>query len=264
MKKFLIALAILAAIVGIGLFALSGKIDGIIKETIETEGSAALGTKVSLESVITDLKQGRAKLSNLTIANPSGYQADNAIELSSLSASVDYTNKIIESIEIHQPIINAEQKGQRNNFKDLLDNMPNDETHEAESEADDTIITIKQLALRKATVNLLTSDLKIANQEIKLGNSSFVMDDFVLSNLNGTVTEISDTIVASLTAHISKQIQSNVKKQIEALAKARFAEEANRKIEDAKATAKEKLKEKLDGSVGEKLKGLKFKFKKKE
>ena len=145
--------------------------------------------------------------------------------------------------------------------------MPSDETQEEESEADDTVITIKKLALRKATVNLLTSDLKVADQEINLGNSSFVMDDFVLTNLSGTATEISDTIVASLTAHVSAQVQGQVKKQLEALAKARLAEVANEKIEEAKAKAEEKLKEKLgenlEGEVGEKLKGLKFKFGKK-
>lgn len=268
MKKFFIALVVLIAIIGTGLFVLAGKIDGIIKDTIETEGTAALGAKVSLESVVTDLKQGSATLSKLTIANPAGYQAANAIELSSFSASVDYGNRVIENIEINQPVINAEQKGQRNNFKDLLDNMPSDETQEAESEADDTVITIKKLALRKATVNLLTSDLKVADQEINLGNSSFVMDDFVLTDLSGTATEISDTIVTSLTAHVSAQVQAQVKQQLETLAKARLAEVANEKIEEAKAKAEEKLKEKLgenlEGEVGEKLKGLKFKFGKKD
>lgn len=242
MKKLLIALLVIILIVVVALFVFAGKMDGIIKDTIETEGTAALGSQVTLESVVTDLKAGSALLTQLTIANPPGYTAPNAVELTSFSASVDYRNQVIDDIDINNPIINAEQKGTKNNFQDLLNNMPSDETQEAESEADDTVLTINRLALRQATVNLITSDLAIAGKAIDFGTKSFTMDDFVLTGLTGTATEISDVIVSKLTAHVSQQVQSYVKKELGEIAKARLMQEA-----------KDKMNEKLSGALGDKL-----------
>jgi len=123
MKKIFIALLILIVIIGVALFVFAGKLDGIVKEAIETEGSAALGSPVR----VANLKEGSALLTNFSIANPAGYTAKNAIEVTSFSAKVDYSNQLIEKIEINKPVINAEQKGQKNNFQDLLENMPADE-----------------------------------------------------------------------------------------------------------------------------------------
>jgi len=265
MKKIFIALLILIVIIGVALFVFAGKLDGIVKEAIETEGSAALGSPVRVGSVVTNLKEGSALLTNFSIANPAGYTAKNAIEVTSFSAKVDYSNQLIEKIEINKPVINAEQKGQKNNFQDLLENMPADEEEEEVTEEDDTVITIKQLALRSATVNLITSDLAIAGKTLELGDRSFVMDDFVVNNLSGTATEISDTVVARLTSHVSSQVQDYVKKEIGNIAKERVLEEAKEKInQKLEETIGGKLDGKLDGKVGEKLKGLKFKFGKKK
>lgn len=250
MKKVLIALLVLLLIIGIALFVFAGKLDGIVKEVIETEGSAALGSAVRVSSVVTDLKAGNATINNFTIANPAGYSAKNAIEVTSFSASVDYRNQIIEEIDINQPIINAEQKGKKNNFQDLLNNIPDSaEEQTTEDEADTTVITINRLALRRATVNLITSDLSIADQTIDLGDRSFVMDDFVMNKLQGTSSEISDQLVKALTAHVSSQVSAYLKQEIGKMAKAKVLDEA-----------KDKIKEKLDGKIGEKLKGFKFKL----
>ncbi|MBL4670710.1 MAG: hypothetical protein JKX81_00510 [Arenicella sp.] len=268
MKKLLIALFVIIAIIGIGLFVFVGKMDSLVKDVIEKEGSAALGSPVKVESVVTDLKNGSAVLNNFTISNPAGYKAANAIEIKSFSASVDYRSQIINSIEINNPIINAEQKGNKNNFQDLLQNMPaadEVEGEEAVTEGDDTVITIKLLALRKATVNLITSDLAVGGMKFELGDRSFVMDDFVMNDLNGTVTEISDLVIERLTSHVSTQVKGYVKKEAASMAKGRLMEEAKNRINQQ---LEEKLGGKLDvdlndqakEKVGEKLKGLKLKF----
>ncbi|MGK0375641.1 MAG: hypothetical protein ACJA2E_002121 [Arenicella sp.] len=267
MKKLLLALLVIIIIIAIGLFVFVGKMDSLVKDVIETEGSAALGSPVKVESVVTDLKQGSAILTNFTISNPAGYRAANAIEVKSFSASVDYRNQIINQIEINNPIINAEQKGQKNNFQDLLQNMPASDEEEAVTEEGDTVITIKQLALRRATVNLITSDLAVGEMKFELGDRSFVMDDFVMNDLNGTVTEISDLVIARLTSHVSSQVKGYIQNEATSMAKERLLEEAKNKINQA---LEDKLGGKLDvdlndnvtEKVGEKLKGLKFKFNK--
>jgi hypothetical protein len=248
MKKLLIAVLAILVVVGIAMFVFAGKMDEIVKDVIEKEGSAALGSPVRVGSVVTDLTNGSAVINKLTIENPVGYKAKNAIEVTSFSAGVDYQNMAVDLIEIDQPIINAEQMGSKNNFQDLLDNMPasaeQEETVAEESavtEEDTTVITINELALRRATVNLITSGLSLGEQTIELGDRSFIMDDFVLKDLNGTASDISDEVVQKLTAHVSAQVASYVKNEIGQIAKG-------------------KLEEKLESKIGEKLKGLKFKF----
>ena len=208
-----------------------------------------------------NLKEGSALFTNFTIANPAGYKEKNAIEVTSFRADVDYKNRLIEQIEIIKPVINAEQKGQKNNFQDLLENMPASEDDETSEEESDTVITINQLALRSATINLITSDLAIGAKTLDLGDQSFVMDDFVMTNVSGTATEISDEVVQRLTSHVSSQVSSYVKNEIGKIAKEKLIEEAKEKIsEKVNDVVKDKLDGKLDGEIGEKLKGLKFKF----
>ncbi len=269
-KKILFVLLLLIIAVGVGLYVFSGKLDGIIKETIETEGTAALGSKVSVASVVTDFKQGRAEIGGLTIANPAGYQAANAIELSNFNAEVDYGDQTIKEIIINQPVINAEQKGQKNNFQDLLAKMPDSDTAEEEESTDPgPEITVKKIALQKATVNLLTSDLELGGHKLELGERSFVMQDFIVTNITGTAEEISDRLTRDLVEHVSGQVKEYVSAEIKNMAKARVEAELKAKADELKAKAsaelEEKLKEKgLDNidkkAVGDKLKE-KFKLK---
>jgi len=255
MKKVLIALLLVVVVIGAGLTFFASKLDGLIAEQIETEGTAALGSKVSVTEVITSLSEGSAIVNGLTIANPTGYQSANAFEIRSLSAKVDYKEQVIEQITIDKPVINAEIIGTKNNFQDLLDNMPEtaDEPESTES-GEDLVLTIKQIALKQATVNLRASDTKIADREFKIDDQTFVMDDLVMNNLSGTVDELSEEITRKLTNHVSGQVKAHVTALAGDIIK-----------EELKAQAKEKVNEVLEdklksGKLGDKLKGLKFKL----
>ncbi|MCH2191597.1 MAG: hypothetical protein MK188_11795 [Gammaproteobacteria bacterium] len=248
-KKILLVLLALVVAAAVGLYIFAGKLDGLIKEAIETEGTAALGSQVSVASVVTDFQQGRAEISGLTIANPAGYQSAHAIELSNFAAEVDYADQTVKEIIINQPVINAEQKGKRNNFQDLLDGIPEtatEETSEAENTDSGPEITIKKIALKKATINLFTSDLEVAGQSIDIGNRSFVMDDYIVNNITGTAEEISETISKGLIAHVTAQIKSYLSSELKTIAK-------DKAIEKAKEQAQKAIEEKLGGELGEKL-----------
>ncbi|MEM7358965.1 MAG: hypothetical protein AAF431_07705 [Pseudomonadota bacterium] len=257
MKKLLIALAVVVALAIAASFLFAGKIDELIADTIQTEGTAALGTQVSVTSVETKLTEGVATINGLSIANPPGYEAANAVQIDSFSADVDYGSQVVENILIEKPVINAELVGTRSNFQDLMDNIPEAAEEEvadgeAEEAAEDSEITIKSLQLRQATVNL-NSD--------KLGKTSFVMDDFVLNDVTGTADQVSEAITASLIAHLTQQITGFATAQITEMVKAAA-------IEEAKEAVNEKINEKLaeglldekSGELGEKLKGLKLKI----
>ena len=241
MKKLLIIIAVILVVIGVATSLFLSNLDGLIKDTIETEGTAAVGTQVSLQAVETDLVAGKAVLSGLTVANVDGYQAANAIEISQLVAQVDYETQIIEEILIEQPVINAELVGTRSNFNDLIDNMPPSEAVE-ETDEEEVELTILSFKLNQATANVLSD---------RLGEMNFVMDDLEITNLSGTADQISEQITKALTGHIAKQVQDYVTEQF----KAKFNAEA---LTEAKEKVDEVVKEKL----GDKLKGLKLKLKK--
>ncbi len=253
MKKVLIGLLVLVAIIAIAATVLVSNLDGLIKETIETEGTAAIGAKVSVEAVETDLRAGTAMITGMSIANVPGYQQLNAIEISTLKADVDYQNQLIEEILIEQPVINAELVGTRSNFQDLLDNMPAtepmtqaeiDAMEAAAAEGEPTEITINSIKLNGATVNL-TSD--------QLGQRSFVMDDLEITGLSGTPEYISEVVTQRLTQHITKQVTGYATEEI----KARIAEEAKKQVE---GKVNEVVNDAIQNKLGDKVKGLKLKL----
>ena len=249
MKKVVIGLVVLIAIIAIGASIMLSNLDGYIKQTIETEGSAALGSAVGVGSVETDLANGKAVIKGLSVANVPGYQSVNAIQIDTLLADVDYQNQLVEEILIQQPIINAELIGTRSNFQDLLDNMPAaEEVAETEESGDGPEITINSFKLNQATVNVLSD---------KLGQMSFVMDDLEITNLVGTPEVISTAITQRLTNHISRQVQqfatAEIKSRLEAEVKARAQEKVNEVVN-------EKVNDALKNKLGDKLKGVKLKF----
>jgi len=243
MKKGLIGLLALIVIVAIAAtFFVTTKLDDFIAETIRSEGSKALGTIVSVESVATDFKNGSAAISGLSIANPAGYKKATAFSVNNFSTAVDYKNRSISSIKIINPIINAELKGTQNNFKEIVDNIPASEASQEqakESDSDEPVIQIDEILVTQATVNLV-SDVT--------GEQSFVMNDLKVTNLKGTPSEIAQDITQRLTNHIS----SEVTKFATELAKAAL-------IQEAKSQVSDKINEAIKGgAIGEKLKGLNF------
>lgn len=250
MKKVLIVVAVLIAVIAIGTTVFLSNLDGLIKDTIEKEGTAALGTKVSVGSVETDLANGKAQIKGLSIANVAGYQSINALQIDTLFADVDYQNQLIEEVLIQQPIINAELKGKRSNFEDLLENMPaaEEDPMEEVDESDPANITIKKFSLNQATVNVLSD---------QLGQMSFVMDDLVISDLSGTPEEISNIVTTRLTNHIAKQVQAFATEQIKARLEAEVRARAEEKINEV---VNEKVTDVVKDKVGDRLKDIKLKF----
>lgn len=216
------------------------QLDGLIADVIETQGSEALGVAVRVTGVTTDLQNGTASISGLSIENAQGFNAEKAFEVAHIEARVDYKSQAIKSVSIQQATINAELIGSKNNFSALLDGMPAPQKSSdvAEPTNDDLIITIERIAITESTINLQVSKLGLGHEE--LGGErleSFAMDDLVMIDLRGTPEELSDAILAQLAQHVSAQISRTVKSQI-------------------KNKAKDKLKQKLSEKLGVELKEL--------
>lgn len=121
MKRFVIVAAalLLLGIIGIGVF-LYNNIDPIVKSAIEKNGSAILGTDVSVGSVDISLKSGRGTIRNVRVKNPDGYEGD-AFTLGEITLDINVASLtkdpiVIDEIKISAPDVRVvlDERGRSN------------------------------------------------------------------------------------------------------------------------------------------------------
>jgi len=125
-KVFLIVLAVV--IVGAGAIAwrVLSNLDAIVASLIESEGSKAMGTPVSVSGVEIDLRGGAAVIAGLNVANPPGWTAPNAFELDRVSVDIDLSSLktpviVLSEVDIDEVRIAYEMRANgANNLQDLL------------------------------------------------------------------------------------------------------------------------------------------------
>jgi hypothetical protein len=176
--------------------------DSMIEQKIETMASASLGTRVSVGGVKTDIKGGSLTISNITIANPPGYNNENAFSLNGIEAAVDYANFDIKRVVIDKPEIVVEEKGGKTNFDQILAGMEKQESAppaESEPSADgqeEQIIVIRHFRMNGSRASFESESLDHYS-DLKVGGVE-------LSNLKGTHSEISKVITNEIIKEITQ------------------------------------------------------------
>jgi hypothetical protein len=121
MKRVIIVAAalLLLGIIGIGVF-LYNNIDPIVKNAIEKNGSAILGTEVSVGDVDISLKSGRGTIRNVRVKNPEGFDG-NAFTLAEITLDIEVASLtkdpiVIDDIRISAPDVRVilDDKGRSN------------------------------------------------------------------------------------------------------------------------------------------------------
>lgn len=210
------------------------QLDSRIEREIEQQGSAALGVAVEIDSVSTDLTKGTATVSGLSIANPSGFEKEFAMQVSSIFASIDYTSRDIKQITVDSPVFNAEIIAGANNFQKLLENSRNNSSSSAQADDASSEFTIRQLLVKNAVVYLAAKDVDSKERE-------FAIADLRVNNLQGTPEQIAQKLSRRLNQHLIQQIRSNVSAVIRQAAQQKINEEVN-KLGDR---LRDKLREEL-------------------
>ena len=103
-----------AAVIAVALLLLVARLDNIVQGLIERRGSALTGTAVRLEEVSLGLASGRATLRGLTVANPPGFRAVNALALEEVEVRIDLRSLladplVIDAVRIIQPRVFYEE-----------------------------------------------------------------------------------------------------------------------------------------------------------
>ncbi len=223
-----IFLLLIVAVVG-GVFYFLNRLDGIVSDLIETEGSAVLQSAVSVDGLRIDLRNSTASLQRLTVENPKEFSEANAVELSDFTiklraSSLTEETIVIESITVGGAKFLVEQTSAGNNLQTLSNAAQQSGGGEAEaSTGESTPVSIKQFSIKNVQGHLLAPQF---NQD-----ESLSLSDIELRNIGGPngapPKELAKQILQPLLANI---IQSSAGQQIKSKIKDKFEEQKDKAL----------------------------------
>lgn len=165
-KNILIIAGIVVLAMAIVLWRVVANLDGIVAGMIANTGSEVLKTKVSVSGVSIDLKNGKAGIAGLTVANPPGYSNADIFELNGIEVDLNLGSigkdvLVIESIRIDNPkvVFEGDEKG-GSNMQTLLDNIesaPAGGTPGGEAQGEATKMIIEQFEFSGGQVKASTA-----------------------------------------------------------------------------------------------------------
>src|SRR5688572_28003853 len=121
MKKILVGILLLLVMLGGGLYYLYNNLEYLVKQQIETAGTAAVGTAVTVDAVVIDLPTCTATIRGFSVASPEGFSAGIMKSFAELQIVQDLDNLSRERIDItsmtaHNPHVLYELQGTASNL----------------------------------------------------------------------------------------------------------------------------------------------------
>jgi uncharacterized protein involved in outer membrane biogenesis len=125
MKKVMIGVGILVVVLGILLWRVYANLDKIVAKVIEDVGTEVTQTAVRVGGIELDLLNGKAGLSQLSVANPAGFSDPHIFSLELVSAAIDVESVgsnpvVINEIVVRQPRVAYEMNTQGISNLDVL------------------------------------------------------------------------------------------------------------------------------------------------
>ncbi|MEP1472867.1 MAG: hypothetical protein ABJK20_06640 [Halieaceae bacterium] len=246
-------LAGLIVVIALIAYFLLGNLDGIIKGVIEDVGTEVTGTRVTVDAVELELSSGKGRITGLTIDNPPGYDSDYAFKLNDITvgiqpASVTKPVIVISEVTIRGASLIAEQKGERTNLSDLLDNI------EKSSKTTDSEVVEEKPEQAAGDVRLYMKKFVFAGTKAKIITET--NGEAALKVPNVTRQNIGDPSTGLTPEQMAEQILQAVVEEVENAVAAYLADLAKQAVE-------RKVREKigLDGGDESSESGLKSLFK---
>ena len=105
MKKIVVGLVVVAALIAVAAVFLLTNLGAVIKSAVERFGSDATKAKVTLSTADVSLTSGEGKLAGLVIANPEGFSGANAFELGLISLKLDTASVTTDTIVVKEVVV---------------------------------------------------------------------------------------------------------------------------------------------------------------
>lgn len=118
---------VLIIVIGVGIY-IARNANSLIKNGIETVGSAYLGTRVKVDDVDISLTEGKGSIRGLDIANPAGFEGPYLMQLDEVAVQLDLEHLGTDPIVLREVLIDGARimaivKAGTSNLKTLMDHL---------------------------------------------------------------------------------------------------------------------------------------------
>jgi len=216
MKKIAMVVAGLAVLVVGGLVFVWSNLDGIVKDSIQTYGSQAVQTKVSVADVKLELEAGKASISGLTVANPAGFSDPNIFELGNIITKIDISSIrqnpiIIDEIIISAPVVVYEINKSGLSNVDVLKKQlglgaKKSSTKASNGNGDALKMIIRKLVVEGSKAKVRIAALGNAKQTVNLPR--IVMTDVGKKSGGATAAEVAQILSSKLLGNVKGSVAS--------------------------------------------------------
>lgn len=254
LKIILGIVLVLVLIVAIAMYLVVQNLDAVVKTAVETVGPQVTLTDVGLREAKIEIKNGRAELNGLTIANPQGFSDANIFQMDTVVVDIDPASLrekvyVINELRIDGAKLLAEQKGVKDtNIQALLDNLKKSgsgaESAEAEADAEsDVRLMVEKLTFVNGNVDLKTE---------QLGDYQMQLPTIDVANIGDKQTglapdELATAILQPILAEAKQQVRDELEDKAKEKAKERLQEELDKKLSPEDQKKLEGLKGLLKG-----------------
>lgn len=240
-KFILIAVLVLLALIGGGILYVSTQLDTIVAGLIEEHGSAATQTPVQVGGMSISLGDASAGISRLTVASPSGFGTEPAIELGNFAIRIDPQSVTSDTIVLHDVTVSGArlrlfQEGSRNNLRELLNNLSGGASSGESADADSgKKIVIERFALEDARAFVSIPEL---GEEREVTVPTIVLNDIGRASNGATAAEATRQILEPV-----------LRRTLESAAAGAVRDKAKEKLDEAKDDALKGVLDRLGGDT---------------
>jgi hypothetical protein len=253
MKKVMIGLGILVVVIGIVLWRVYANLDKIVAKVIEDVGTEVTQTAVQVGGVDLDLLNGKAGLSQLSVANPAGFSSPHIFSLELVSVAIDVESIssnpiIIDEIVVRQPRVAYEMNQQGTSNLDVLKKNIADSSASRDTGSGSTGQE-QEPAEKAEAIRLIIRTLRFEGGELN-ASSALRPDKPVKAKLPAfTMNDIGQSSGGATSEQIAKEVLNKLARQATDAAKKAGVDRLTDELQ-------EKASEKHGDKVGGALKGL--------
>lgn len=237
MKKLLITVVVAVVLIAVVVFFLLSNLNSLVAKAIEKVGGDVTQTSVGVSGVDISLRDGRGSIAGLRVASPGGYKARTAFSLDDITVDIDVRSVrqdpiILDEVRIRAPVVNAElTKTGASNIDELRKRAQAYTSRMAgqggRSDGAAKRIRIERFVIEKGRVEVDASALG-------LGKRTLVLPEIRLTDVGGRNGALPDEIAKVILTTVAGKVASEI----------------------ASSELERLMKEKLGGSVTDKVKGL--------
>ncbi|GGD64961.1 DUF748 domain-containing protein [Lacimicrobium alkaliphilum] len=259
MKKLLIGMVIVIALIAAGVVYMASNLDELIRTQMETQGSKAFQTEVTVDSVAVALREGSITIAGFNVPNPQGYSDNSAFSLGEISLDLQVSTQepyTVESLIVDKPTVlyEVDSAGKANLtvLKNNLQAMLPEQQQSTEETGPSPLVAVKNISIRdtRLIIDFESMDLQGLNiEELQLDKKryevtlpTFSSDPVGLPD-GLPADQVGKAILDSMLSNLTRQAKQKAKEVLEAKAKEKLKEKVDEKTEELKEKAKDKIKD---------------------